>query len=76
MPPAGLPTGLCNAADPAAPDRPLNNQAFTLGHFGVKLFNIAENIQIKAGQALADQRTRTMQSFVSTLMNEITGGHQ
>ena len=57
---------LCNAADPAALNRPLNDPGFALDHFGVKLFNIAENVQTKAGQALAGQRARTMRSFVST----------
>ncbi len=66
----------CNAADPAALNCPFNDQAFALDHLGVKLFNIAENVQTKAGQALAGRRTRTMRSFASTPMNEITGGHQ
>lgn len=69
-------SSLYDAADPAALDRPLDDQAFALDHFSTKLFKIAENFQTEAGQALADQRTQAMRTFVTTLMNEITGGNQ
>jgi hypothetical protein len=40
------------------------------------LFKVAGNFQTKAGQALADRRTRTMQDFVGTLLNEIGDGNR
>jgi uncharacterized protein len=64
---------LYEPADPAAMTRPLNDQTYALDHFGMKLFRIAGNFQTKTGQALADERTRTMRLYVSALLNEITG---
>ena len=64
-------SGLYDPEDPAATDRPLNDRAFALDHFGAKLFQVAGNFQTQAGQELADARNRTMRAFVHALLNEI-----
>ncbi len=68
-----LGSGLYEPDDPTAQRRPLNDQAYALDHFSVKLFKIAANFQTNAGQALADERTRTMRGFIAALLNEISG---
>jgi uncharacterized protein len=68
-------SGLYDADDPAAVRRPLDDRAFALDHFGAKLFKVAGDFQTKAGQALADARSGTMQAFVDALLNEIGEEH-
>jgi uncharacterized protein len=68
-----LGSGLYEPDDPAARRRGLDDQKYALDHFAVKLFKIAANFQTKAGQALADERTRTMRDFIAALTNEIEG---
>jgi uncharacterized protein len=68
-----LGSSLYNPDDPAAADRDLDDRRFALDHFSVKLFTLAENFQTKTGQALAEQRTRTMHGFVRTMLDEIEG---
>lgn len=69
-------SGLYDPEDPQAIHRNLDDRHFALDHFGAKLFKVAENFQTKAGQALADARTRTMRDFVTTLLDEIDGEHK
>ncbi len=66
-------SSLYNPDDPAALDRPLNDAAYALDHFGAKLFNVAANFQTDAGRQMAEARTQTMRGFVRTLLNEIEG---
>jgi uncharacterized protein len=68
-------SSLYDPADPQAANRNLDDRSYALDHFGAKLFKIAGNFQTKAGQALADVRTRTMQDFVHALLDEIGGGN-
>jgi uncharacterized protein len=69
-------SSLYDPADPPASHRELDDARFALDHFGAKLFKVAANFQTKAGQALADLRTRTMQGFVRALLDEIGGGSE
>jgi uncharacterized protein len=71
-----LGSSLYNPADPSAANRTLDDRRFALDHFGTKLFTLAENFQTEAGQALAEQRTRTMRDFVETLLDEIEGDNR
>jgi len=66
-------SNLYDPADPKAANRELDDRSFALDHFGAKLFKVAGNFQTKAGQALADARTRTMRGFVQALLAEIAG---
>ncbi len=64
-------SGLYSPDDAAATRRPLDDQRFALDHFGAKLFKVAGNFQTAAGQALADERTRTMRAFFDAFLAEI-----
>jgi uncharacterized protein len=64
-------SSLYDPADPQAVNRDLDDQKFALDHFGAKLFKIAGNFQTKAGQGLAEERTRSMRDFVRALLDEI-----
>jgi uncharacterized protein len=67
-------SSLYDPDDPSAVNRALDDRSFAVDHFGTKLFKVAENFQTKAGQALAEQRTRTMRDFVQALLKEIGEG--
>jgi uncharacterized protein len=67
-------SSLYDPVDPSAANRPLDDRTYALDHFGVKLFTVAENFQTKAGQDLAEQRTRTMRDFVQAMLDEIGEG--
>jgi uncharacterized protein len=69
-------SSLYDPADPTAANRDLDDRSFALDHFGAKLFKVAANFQTKAGQALADSRTRTMRGFVQALLDEVGGGDE
>jgi uncharacterized protein len=62
---------LYDPGDPSARNRPLDDGTYALDHFAAKLFKVAGNFQTKAGQVLADERTRTMHDFVRALLTEI-----
>ena len=66
-------SGLYHPEDPQAANRDLDDRHYALDHFGAKLVKVAGNFQTKAGQALADRRTRTMRDFVDRLLDEIGG---
>jgi len=67
-------SSLYHPTDPSATDRPLDDRNFALDHFAAKLFKVADNFQTKTGQALAEQRTKTMHDFVGALLHEIGEG--
>ncbi len=62
---------LYDPADPAAARRDLDDRTFALDHFGAKLFRVAESFQTRAGQEMADARTRTMRDFVRAFLDEV-----
>jgi uncharacterized protein len=68
-------SSLYHPADPQAASRDLDDRSFALDHFPTKLFKVAEDFQTKAGQALAEARSRTMRGFVRMLLDEIGGGN-
>jgi uncharacterized protein len=61
---------LYNPDDPTAARRDFDDQAFALDHFGAKLFKVAGTFQTRVGQAMADERTRTMQDFMRAFLDE------
>jgi len=66
-------SALYSPDDPAASARTLDDQHFALDHFAAKLFKVAGNFQTAAGQALADQRSRTMRGFFDAFLAEVGG---
>lgn len=57
--------------DPRAHHRDLNDRAYALDHFEVKLFRIADNMNTAGGQRIASERVSMMRAFVDTLLSEI-----
>lgn len=57
--------------DPLAKDRPLDDKAWMLDHYFVKLFKIAEMLQTTSAKKLAEQRVHFMKQFVDQLTSEV-----
>src|SRR5580698_6296785 len=58
-------------SDPRGERRDLNDAAFALDHFPVKLLNLAEGFRTVTGRLLAAQRHETVFSFYSGLLEEV-----
>ena len=65
----GIP--LYDDADPFAEDRPLNDKAFALDHWPIKLFRLPEDMLTQAGCAMAHARTADMRLFAQRLAFEL-----
>lgn len=63
---------LFDGADPLARDRPLDDSAFALDHFEVKLFKIAPQLHTAAARAIAADRVEFMREFQRRLAAELT----
>lgn len=57
--------------DPFADERPLDDKSFTLDHFYVKLFKLADSMNTNAAKYEAHQRLRFMESFINQLKIEL-----
>lgn len=64
-------TPLYEPSDPFANNRELDDKRFTLDHFYVKLFKLADTMQTDAGRAEAIRRTEYMREFLQRLGEEI-----
>jgi uncharacterized protein len=64
-------TPLYDPAEPFANDRELDDKRYTLDHFHVKLFKLADTMQTEAGRAEALRRTEYMREFLQRLGEEI-----
>lgn len=62
---------LFDADDPCAKNRPLDDAAFALDHFEVKLFKIADTMKTKTGKKLAQFRITRMKTFYNDLIEEV-----
>lgn len=63
---------LYDPADPWAENRELNDKAYSVDHFPVKLFKLADMMQTPAGRKEALRRTEFMQSWLNQLKSEIS----
>jgi len=63
---------LFDGADPLATDRPLDDTAFALDHFEVKLFKIAAQLHTRAARAIAADRVDFMKEFQRRLAVELS----
>lgn len=61
---------LYNADDPLCHTRPPNDNRFTLDHFFIKLFAIADTMNTEAAKAEARKRKAFMQLFLDQLQHE------
>ncbi|TCM57752.1 uncharacterized protein C8J36_102555 [Rhizobium sp. PP-F2F-G48] len=66
-----LGSGLYDPVDPLAQHRPLDDKAFALDHFEVKLFKLAANFQTGSGRRMAGERQQRLRTVVDMLMQEI-----
>ncbi|MEL6452596.1 MAG: HD domain-containing protein [Pseudomonadota bacterium] len=62
--------GLVHGGDPLARDRPLDDAAYALDHFAVKLFAVAETLHTAPARAMAAERVAVMRRFVADLAQE------
>jgi uncharacterized protein len=63
---------LFHGGDPMAQDRALNDRAYALDHFEVKLLRIAETLNTPTARALAQTRVEFMKTFRAQLLAEIS----
>ena len=66
-----LNTALYDLEDPFAENRALDDQAFALDHWPVKLFRLQEDMLTDAGKAIARERVATMRRFGQVLAIEL-----
>jgi uncharacterized protein len=64
---------LYDRADPFAEHRQLDDQLYTLDHFEIKLFKIAETLRTASGRRLGRKRAEYMREFLRHLKTEIAG---
>jgi uncharacterized protein len=64
-------SGLYDPADPLARHRPLDDKAFAIDHFEVKLFKLADGFQTATGRALATERHERLRQVLDLFIDEI-----
>ena len=64
-------SALYDPLDPLAERRPLDDKAFAIDHFEVKLFKLADGFQTAKGAQLARERTERLQLIRDMLLDEI-----
>ncbi len=64
-------SGLYDPLDPLAEHRPLNDKAFAIDHFEVKLFRLADGFKTAAGARMAEERTGRLREIRAMLLDEI-----
>lgn len=62
--------GLVHGNDPLAVTRDLDDRAFALDHFEVKLFGVAETLNTAPARAMAEERVAFMRVFQEALARE------
>ncbi len=64
-------SGLYDPLDPLGENRPLDDKAFAIDHFEVKLFRLADGFQTAAGARMAGERTERLRAIRAMLLDEI-----
>jgi len=64
-------SGLYDPADPLAKERPLDDKAFAIDHFELKLFKLTDGFQTAAGRALAAERHARLKQVLDLFIDEI-----
>lgn len=64
-------SGLYDPVDPLGENRPLDDKAFAIDHFEVKLFRLADGFQTAAGARMAGERTQRLRAIRDMLLDEI-----
>jgi uncharacterized protein len=63
-------SALYDAQDPRAEHRALDDRAFAIDHFRVKLLKLADGFQTEAGARMAAERTRRIARFLAEFEDE------
>jgi uncharacterized protein len=66
-----LGSGLYDPLDPLGENRTLDDKAYALDHFEVKLFKLADDFQTAAGARMATERTQRLRAIRDMLLDEI-----
>ncbi|MBL0370571.1 HD domain-containing protein [Rhizobium sp. KVB221] len=64
-------SGLYDSTDPRAEDRALDDKRFSIDHFPVKLFKLADGFQTPTGRAMAAERHARLEQFYHQFLEEI-----
>lgn len=64
-------SGLYDPADPLAQERPLDDKAFAIDHFPVKLFKLADGFQTAEGRRQAESRHQRLKDVLKLFLDEI-----
>jgi uncharacterized protein len=64
-------SALYDPQDPHADNRPLDDKAFAIDHFPLKLFKLAQGFRTESGKVLAAERHRRLESFLAQFFDEI-----
>ena len=64
-------SALYDPMDPLGENRPLDDKAFAIDHFEVKLFRLADGFQTAAGARMAGERTQRLRTIRDMLLDEI-----
>ncbi len=65
-------SGLHDIADPAGSVRELDDKAFAIDHFPIKLFKLAEGFQTETGRKMAAERHRRLVEFRDQFLQEVS----
>lgn len=66
-------SALYDPNDPRAEHRPLDDRAFAIDHFRVKLLKLADGFQTAAGARMAAERTARIARFLAEFEDEVAG---
>ncbi|OJF92876.1 HD domain-containing protein [Pararhizobium antarcticum] len=64
-------SGLYDPLDPLAEHRPLDDKAYAIDHFEVKLFKLTDGFKTAAGHTLALERQRKLRQVLAMMFEEI-----
>jgi uncharacterized protein len=64
--------GLHDVADPEGLNRPLDDRAFAIDHFPVKLFKLADGFQTETGRRMAEIRHERLFEFRRQFLEEVS----
>lgn len=64
-------SGLYDPFDPRAEHRPLDDKAYSIDHFPVKLFKLADGFQTGEGRRIARERHDRLKQFYDLFLEEI-----
>jgi len=62
---------LFHGLDPFGIDRPLNDKAYAVDHFKIKLLRLPETMQTESGRNLATNRANVLRDFLDQLASEL-----